>query len=376
MKIPSKFLKRFRDQIEPTLISTLKPEDIDDGSEDSTPGSTDKSKITEIIPDGVYTFNVVKEGIFIPVSTGTSSTVSKFGELTLIEEEEGGFVFQDDFDQGGFELDDEFSESEFEGVEEAKYEPADSEVDAEVSQTADTFAKTTSYTPSGKYDLDLIPGTYLDNNKNPIELARVDGSLVNVKIVEQYLQMRDAAKTAGINLRISSAFRAPFDGINTKSSKGKSVSASSQDYLYTSYIKQKEGKKTYVYNGTSARRKGQTIKLGGFNLAAKPGSSNHGSGIGLDLNAGGSSKKRFSGVKKDIYIWLVKNSWKFGFVRAVNNEEWHFDYLPEKAKLGPYGKLNGGKPQKDTNSVRTKFYAQYGLDNLQGPDWGSTINIT
>ena len=148
----------------------------------------------------------------------------------------------------------------------------------------------------------------LDNNKNPIQLCRIGTNLVNVKIAEQYLQMADAAKAAGINLKISSAFRSPFDGISTKSSKGKSVAASSQDYLYTSYQKQKSGLKSYVYNGTSKRRKGQTIKLGGFNLAAKPGYSNHGSGIGLDLNAGGKSKSRYSGVNKEIYVWLVKNS--------------------------------------------------------------------
>jgi hypothetical protein len=352
-KIPTKFLLRFRDQIEPTLISILKPNSVDDGSAETTTESTGGSKTKEIIPDGVYTFNVVKEGIFVLLSTGTSSgtssTVSKFGELTLIEEEEGGFIFQDDFDQGGFELDDEFSEGEFEGIEEI---PGDSEIDDEVSQASDTFEKTTSYTPSGKYDLDLIPGTYLDNNKNSIELCAINGQLVNVKIAEQYLQMRDAAKTAGINLTISSAFRSPYDTINTKSKSGAPVSASSQQTLYNKYL------------------------AGTGNLAAKPGYSNHGSGIGLDLNAGGTSKKRFSGVNKDIYIWLVKNSWKFGFVRAVNSEEWHFDYLPDHAKLGPYGKLNGGNPQKDTNSVKTKFYAQYGLDNLQGPDWGSTINIT
>jgi hypothetical protein len=368
--------------------SPIKPLEVEEEADPVIAGSQSGDVESK---KNIITFNVELDGVFLPLSsggtssTGTSSTGvasspsspssiivdSKIGRLTLIED--NGFVFQDDFEQLG-ELDAEFSESGFKGVEESEH-PEDSEVDDEVSQAADSFAKTTTFVPSGNYDLDLIPGTYLDNNKNPIELCEIDGSVVNVKIAEAYLQMRDAAKAAGIKLRISSAFRSPFDGIKTKSAKGKSVAASSQDFLYTSWIKQEQGKKSYVYNGTSARRKGQTITLGRYNLAAKAGRSNHGSGIGLDLNAGGSSKRRFSGVKKDIYIWLVKNSWKFGFVRAVNAEEWHFDYLPSKAKLGPYGKLNGGKPQKDTGSVRTKFYSDYGLDNLQAPNWGSTITV-
>ena len=52
------------------------------------------------------------------------------------------------------------------------------------------------------------------------------------------------------------------------------------------------------------------------------------------------------------------NSWKFGFVREVFDEEWHFDYLPDLAKKGPYAKLpsNGGK---------NLYFADLGLDNIK-----------
>lgn len=337
--------------------------------------------------DGVFTFNVETEGIFRFISNSVdvgeksnkevgdvskekSTPSADIGYLEIIDESDM-FIFQD-IDESL--LGDEYRESEFSGDEEV---PEDSIIDPEVSSYADTFEKTTTYVPSGNYDLDIIPGEYLDNNKNPLILCKIDNGLVNVKIAEKYLEMRDAAKTVGIDIKINSAFRSPYIGINAVSSKGNKVSASSQDYLYTSYLKMKEGVSSYVYDGVDTSRKGQTIKTtkGSFNLAARPGRSNHGSGIGLDINIGGNSSSRYSGVRKDAYIWLVKNSWKFGFVRSVSNEEWHFDYLPEIAKKGPYGKLGQGKPQKDTGSVRTKFYANWGLDTLQGPDWGSTINI-
>jgi len=188
----------------------------------------------------------------------------------------------------------------------------------------------------GNYELDLIPGEYVDNNGNKIKLCQIDGSAVNVKVAQAYLTMRDAALKDGIKLKISSGFRSPYDTINTKSEKGVTVKASSQKYLYDSY---KAGKP-------------------GFNLAAEPGKSNHGNGIGFDLNTGGSSEKRFSNVNRNIYEWLVKNSWKYGFVRSVKKEEWHYDYLPNliEKKNNPYAKLDG----TDEN----KFYSEWGLDKL------------
>ena len=204
--------------------------------------------------------------------------------------------------------------------------------------------------------------------------------------------MREAAKADGITLKLRSGFRSPYISIKGKSSKGVDVSASSQDYLYTSWIKQEAGLKSYTYNSDSSyavskgksldtNRDGKTVSLERrkngkrrFNLAAKPGSSNHGNGIALDLNTGGSSDGRFMGVDKEIYSWLVKNSWKFGFIRTVAKEEWHFDYLPDKAKNGPYAALT--KYQKDEGTVRHKFYSKWGLDSLTGPDWGSTVKIS
>lgn len=205
-------------------------------------------------------------------------------------------------------------------------------------------AKEDSVQDPKNFDLDLIPGEYLDNNKKKIELAQIDGSAVRTDVANAYLTMREAAKADGVNLKINSAFRPPYTapgetryGLNTKSKSGKLVRASSQEYLYDGY---KAGKS-------------------GFNLAAPPGRSNHGSGIGLDLNTGGSSRRRKSGVNREIYDWLVKNSWKYGFVRAVKKEEWHYDYLPhliEKTGKGPYARIDG----TDAN----KFYSDWGLDTL------------
>ena len=69
----------------------------------------------------------------------------------------------------------------------------------------------------------------------------------------------------------------------------------------------------------------------------------------------GSRKKR--SLNSSVYKWLVTNSWKFGFVRAVKSEEWHFEYKPDKAKLGPYALIS--------NSESNLFFSDLGLNNIK-----------
>jgi hypothetical protein len=64
--------------------------------------------------------------------------------------------------------------------------------------------------------------------------------------------------------------------------------------------------------------------LPGFNLAAKPGFSNHQNGIALDIDVGGSKDS-------PIYKWLGANATSFGFVRTVNGEPWHWELNPAMA---------------------------------------------
>lgn len=187
-----------------------------------------------------------------------------------------------------------------------------------------------------KHKLDLIPGSYVTNGGDKIQVCQINGSAVNIVMADHYLSMLDEASKQGIKFSITSAFRSPYDSINTKSANGVQVNASSQQYLYDGY---KAGKP-------------------GFNLAAKPGSSNHGNGISLDLSTGtrGKDKGNKKGLKEDVYKWLINNSWKYGFVRGVATEEWHFDYLPNVSPNGPYAKHQG-----DTN----RFYGDLGLDNIK-----------
>lgn len=188
--------------------------------------------------------------------------------------------------------------------------------------------------PPTKHALDLLPGTYVDNSGNKLQLCQIDGKPVNVNVADAYLTMKDAAAKDGVGLKIQSGFRSLYDPIDVVSKAGAKVSASSQQQLYQAYLDHKG------------------------NLAAAPGTSNHGNGIGLDLNTGSRKAASNGPLNTKNYDWLIENSWRYGFVRAVATEEWHFDYLPSIASNGPYAKLNSSK--RDSN----RFYADLGLDRL------------
>jgi hypothetical protein len=68
----------------------------------------------------------------------------------------------------------------------------------------------------------------------------------------------------------------------------------------------------------------QLFQSGKGNLAAEPGKSNHQHGQAFDLNTRG-----FDG--DPMYDWLKKNAPKFGFIRTVNKEHWHWEYRPADA---------------------------------------------
>ncbi|MCA1636015.1 MAG: M15 family metallopeptidase [Acidobacteria bacterium] len=69
---------------------------------------------------------------------------------------------------------------------------------------------------------------------------------------------------------------------------------------------------------------GFLAKKPGFNLAAKPGNSNHQHGQAFDFNTGG-----FDGTP--VYDWLKRNGPALGFIRTVNKEHWHWEYMPDEA---------------------------------------------
>jgi hypothetical protein len=114
---------------------------------------------------------------------------------------------------------------------------------------------------------------------------------ISSDIAEFYLALVNAAEQDGVLLPLKSGFR--------------------------TYPKQQD-----LYNGFIR-------KLPGFNLAAKPGFSNHEDGFAYDF-----AISAYEGNAR--YDWLKAHGPTHGFVRTVNKEPWHWEYRPEVARTGAY----------------------------------------
>jgi hypothetical protein len=113
------------------------------------------------------------------------------------------------------------------------------------------------------------------------QCIKINGKAVVVSTAQNFLKMKAAAAKAGITLYVNSGFRLQ----------------SEQQYLYNCY---------------------KTKKCNNGNLAARPGYSNHQNGLALDINV----------VSSKTYDWLRHNASKYGFIRTVPSETWHWEYRP------------------------------------------------
>lgn len=110
------------------------------------------------------------------------------------------------------------------------------------------------------------------------EFVNINGKMV-IKEVAGYVQaMIAAANSDGTTVQVTSGFRTMAD----------------QQRLYDKY------------------------RAGTGNLAAEPGRSNHQNGIAIDFNVSSQNGR--------VFEWLTKNAWKYGFIRTVSRERWHWEY--------------------------------------------------
>jgi hypothetical protein len=106
-------------------------------------------------------------------------------------------------------------------------------------------------------------------------VTEVDGKLVEYRTAEAYVRMKAAAARDGVYLQIVSGWR----------------TMEKQRELYNLYLS------------------------GRGNLAARPGYSNHQSGLALDLNTSAAG----------VHNWLNRNGATYGFRRTVPSEIWHWE---------------------------------------------------
>lgn len=95
------------------------------------------------------------------------------------------------------------------------------------------------------------------------------------------------------------------------------AAASMSDLLATVYAKGfKELRVKYSYRTLAKQQEKWENYLNGGNLAALPGTSNHGWAVAVD----------FTGLTSRALFWLRTNADRFGWVNDVPSENWHYTY--------------------------------------------------
>ena len=160
----------------------------------------------------------------------------------------------------------------------------------------------------------------LVNNENPIpnnykaELVKFEldvgkNNLIDKRINSGLSSLFLGAEKAGIKLKINSSYR----------------SHENQKKVFNSKVTE------FVNNGDSAK----VAKAKAKDIVALPGTSEHETGLAVDLGFTGSSSW------DNTYSWLADNAYKYGFIlrypedktdiTGVKYEPWHFRYVGKEA---------------------------------------------
>ncbi|CAF0857974.1 unnamed protein product [Didymodactylos carnosus] len=141
------------------------------------------------------------------------------------------------------------------------------------------------------YSVVKVKRTHLANPSSYSLSSSQSDNTMTAKTACAFDKMYTAASKAGVSIKIASAFR----------------TVARQNYFWNCYV---------------------TKKCNNGNLAARPGTSNHGKGQALDLNTncGKQTGARPACGGSKVYQWLYKNGHKYGFTRTVKSEPWHWEF--------------------------------------------------
>lgn len=129
------------------------------------------------------------------------------------------------------------------------------------------------------------------------------GFYLEERAAQDFLRMEQAADADGIVLRVNTAYR------NWRHQKR----------LHNDYLK---AMAAWDAGGRLGKKPPPV---------AQPGFSNHQSGIALDINRAPGDDPATPQPDSPVDLWLAANAARFGFVRTVSVEAWHWEHRPDLA---------------------------------------------
>ena len=224
--------------------------------------------------------------------------------------------------------------------------------------------------PEGVEELEVLDGEYeyFDTEKGSPTRGKVvgtdkvrliQGQPVLEKMSGNVLTLLKAAKADNIELKVNSSFRGLYQINHPKT--GKKLASGQLACRYANAINKSWKTEANKKDRSSPLWRAKSTKFSCY--VAIPGYSRHQSGTAIDLDYKRYKVKDGKRVKTKttdydgVYAWLVANSYKYGFVRTVTTEEWHFEYNLSYAAKGPFGKLRAGKSSNSWHGLDAGFNA-------------------
>ncbi len=162
------------------------------------------------------------------------------------------------------------------------------------------------YTTATGHELKVVGGIayvdgYLIANKTYSLPKTYTSNWMSDETATAYSKMQSAASKEGLNLKVKSAYRSWFD----------------QDWIFRDYVRRDSLENALTYS-------------------ARPGHSEHQTGLGLDLVTSSSSEVTKPGIAEAL-AWLNENAYKYGFILRYPEgktnetgyvfEPWHYRYV-------------------------------------------------
>jgi len=150
---------------------------------------------------------------------------------------------------------------------------------------------------------------YLPSNYNVELLELSNGEKIDKRIYPELQKMFDMARKSGIDLEVASGYRTFRD----------------QQVILD------EKTERYEELGENHRK----AENDALKLVAKPGTSEHQTGLAVDIDAKGNTDSSI------LYTWLSQNAYRYGFIQrypgakkditGISNEPWHYRYVGTNA---------------------------------------------
>ena len=171
--------------------------------------------------------------------------------------------------------------------------------------------------------------------KETITCVVIDGKIVNKAFADKILTVKQAASKDGVTVTVNSGFR-PMESYSGAGFGGDGQMTLRRRNSDRAYGGTKSGLNKPAGEFDDGFTKQQQQRTYFDPLTAGPGHSNHQNGKAFDLNTGmgkrygGKRDPDFKGYKETskTWRWLVANMHKYGFIRSVAKERWHWEYSP------------------------------------------------